>query len=298
MATSQGANIAISNAVTASTNLPAALATGDLGFAAVGYSPSLGALTVTPVNQGWTLIEDVTFGASFHLLIYKKNLTAADSSTAITVTGPTQKFAIGYDVIRGGTAMEQALGAEFVGSVVQNTQALATFANTTRNVQVAFWCERESTPSTTVSVPAGFTRVAQAYQLSSGATSMVIGVNLTEKPAPGPIGGGVFTSDVPNDAVITYVIGITVPNPYTPTPYDGLGVTYHMNRLAGTLSALGAPTLRAVAAANVYAGTTGLTLTGALNAKAGTTGLTTVGALNALAGTTGLDTNAAAASIG
>jgi len=45
---------------------------------------------------------------------------------------------------------------------------------------------------------------------------------------------------------------------------DGLAMTYHLNRLAGSLAN---PTA-ATKAANVWAGTTGLALTGALNVKA------------------------------
>jgi hypothetical protein len=53
----------------------------------------------------------------------------------------------------------------------------------------------------------------------------------------------------------------------------------------------GRPTLDAQGAANVYAGTTGLTIVGALNVKAGNTAANykeLQGVLNQLAGTTGL----------
>jgi len=42
-------------------------------------------------------------------------------------------------------------------------------------------------------------------------------------------------------------------------------LTYELNRLAGTLDGNGAPTLSAQGAANVWAGTDGLSLQGALN---------------------------------
>lgn len=78
------------------------------------------------------------------------------------------------------------------------------------------------------------------------------------------------------------------------------GLTYHLNRLAGTLSASGLPTLEDAGAANVWAGTTGLELVGALNVKA----LNTLpnyrelaGVLNQLAGTSGLEVDGAAAAI-
>jgi len=83
---------------------------------------------------------------------------------------------------------------------------------------------------------------------------------------------------------------------------DGLTYTYHLNRLAGTLSN-GVPTLDAQGAANVWAGTKGYALPGALNFlyasrnSGKNLGLDLQGALNALAGTTGLGINEAAARI-
>lgn len=64
---------------------------------------------------------------------------------------------------------------------------------------------------------------------------------------------------------------------------------FHLNRLAGTLSAGGVPQLGLDGAANKWAGTTGLALQGALNAKAGTYGLGTRRVCNLLGGTTDQD---------
>lgn len=77
---------------------------------------------------------------------------------------------------------------------------------------------------------------------------------------------------------------------------DGRTMTWHLNRLAGTI-VNGVPLYDAQGAANVWAGTSGLDLKGALNKKAGTSGLAIQGALNVLAGTTGLGENEAAARI-
>jgi hypothetical protein len=77
---------------------------------------------------------------------------------------------------------------------------------------------------------------------------------------------------------------------------DGLSMTWHLNRLAGTIVD-GVPLYDAQGAANVWAGTSGLDLQGALNSKAGTSGLAVQGALNVLAGTSGLGENEAAARI-
>jgi hypothetical protein len=80
----------------------------------------------------------------------------------------------------------------------------------------------------------------------------------------------------------------------------GASLTYHMNRKAGTLNGNDQPTLSATEAANLWAGTSGMTVVGALNVKAGNTlpaYLELLGVLNQLAGTTGLGTQEAAASI-
>jgi hypothetical protein len=83
---------------------------------------------------------------------------------------------------------------------------------------------------------------------------------------------------------------------------DGLTYTYHLNRLAGTLSN-GVPTLDAQGAANIWAGTKGFAIPGALNAlyasrnSGNNLGLDLQGVLNALAGTKGLGINEAAAEI-
>lgn len=290
--------VATSSVTTASATLPAGLATGDVGVAAVAYSPAAGALTASPVDAGWTLVETIPFGASFSLLVYRKDLSAADSSTAITVTGPLQKFGIGYSVHRGSEGFLGTTGAEFVGSVAQMTQTNPTLANAARAVAVAIWAERESAPSTDVTAPDGFTMRDEAFGVGGGAVSMAFASNLTEVPSPGPIGGGDWTANVANDAVITYVVGLEVAEPAAGgDPYDGRGLKYHLNRKAGTLNAADQPTVEAQLAANIWAGTTGLDLVGALNAEAGTTGLELAGVLNELAGTTGLEVDGAAASI-
>lgn len=73
-----------------------------------------------------------------------------------------------------------------------------------------------------------------------------------------------------------------------------------MNRKAGTLDAAGVPLHDAQGAANIWAGTTGLSLVGALNVKAGNVlpnYKELAGVLNQLAGTSGLGVDGAAAAI-
>ena len=76
-------------------------------------------------------------------------------------------------------------------------------------------------------------------------------------------------------------------------------LTFHLNRLAGTLDG-DVPTLGNAGAANACAGTTGLDVVGALNVKAGNSlpgYLDLQGVLNALAGTSGLGVDEAASRI-
>lgn len=77
---------------------------------------------------------------------------------------------------------------------------------------------------------------------------------------------------------------------------------FHLNRKAGTLDASGIPTLGEVAAANEWAGTTGLGLLAALNelAEPGRDPIDfneLQGVLNELAGTSGLGVEGAAAAL-
>jgi hypothetical protein len=79
----------------------------------------------------------------------------------------------------------------------------------------------------------------------------------------------------------------------------GETLQYAMNRKAGTLVG-GVPTHDAQGAANIWAGTTGLSLVGALNVKAGNVlpdYKDLAGVLNQLAGTSGLEVDGAAAAI-
>jgi hypothetical protein len=74
---------------------------------------------------------------------------------------------------------------------------------------------------------------------------------------------------------------------------------YDLNRKAGTLVG-DVPTHDAAGAANIWAGTTGLSLVGALNVKAGNVlpdYKDLAGVLNQLAGTSGLEVDGAAAAI-
>lgn len=74
-----------------------------------------------------------------------------------------------------------------------------------------------------------------------------------------------------------------------PAAYSQEPLNHRLNTLAGLDGSYGA-----AYAANVWAGTTGLSLVAALNVKAGTKDLALAGVLNKLAGTTGLGEDEAA----
>lgn len=112
-----------------------------------------------------------------------------------------------------------------------------------------------------------------------------------------------------NETSTIYNSNLAYNNPYIVYGGEGLYValfgrplTYHLNRLAGTLTN-DLPQLPAQGAANTWAGTSGLALVGALNfvyasRNAGKNFHYDIqGALNALAGTTGLGIDQAASEI-
>jgi hypothetical protein len=112
----------------------------------------------------------------------------------------------------------------------------------------------------------------------------------------GPVSAGSHAANQSGGA--SFVRISTVSSPSSLSKF-GASLTYHLNRKAGTLNG-DLPTLSATGAANLWAGTSGMTVTGALNVKAGNTlpaYLELLGVLNQLAGTSGLGTQEAAASI-
>lgn len=87
----------------------------------------------------------------------------------------------------------------------------------------------------------------------------------------------------------SFVLSEVTSNPNPSGRTMAFTLTYHLNRLAGTLLN-GVPSQSEVRAANIWAGTTGLSLEDALNERAGSSvpKWDVAGALNAIAGTTGL----------
>lgn len=298
MATFLGGDAKTANALSVSVTLPSGLQTGDKGLLEHIYNPGVGALTPP---AGWTLITERVFSASMNVAYYERDLSAALSGTTVVVSNAvTQKLTSAVAVFRGPTGRDGA-GSFFHSTVSQLTQSNPSKTTGTRDITVAFFAHRGSTPPTDVAPPAGFTLPAgcEVFSTGAGATGGAVAYSLSEVTTGGSIGGGDWTMDVANSGVVTAVFGLTVPTP-TVNPYDGRGLKYHLNRKAGTLVG-DMPTVEAQRAANIWAGTTNLDLLGALNAKAGNTTYLTkrelAGVLNQLAGTQNLEVDGAAASI-
>lgn len=149
----------------------------------------------------------------------------------------------------------------------------------------------------------GSTSVDSSYTLDTSATllSTLVAHKITSATtAQAPT----FSWLTARNAFGMEAVFIASPDVTTSPGTFGDTLTYSMNRCAKTLSGpggtSGVPTLAAQGAANVWAGTTGLSLVGALNVKAGNTlpnYLALQGVLNQLAGTTGLAVDEAASRI-
>lgn len=197
------------NGTSISVTIPSTVKAGDIGLIAHPYSPNVAGGVDPTTPTGWTQIDTQTFGASFHARLYAKTLTLADASTTVTFTNGAQKLAAALAVI-GGCSGIDVQNFTIESSIVTSHPAPSATAGTS-DVAVAFITERESTPSTAwTSAPAGFTLRNSAFNVSSGATSVGVASNLTAVAPAGTVGGGNWVSDVANDALIMWVVGLTI----------------------------------------------------------------------------------------
>jgi hypothetical protein len=196
------------NGTSISVTIPANVKAGDIGLIAHPYSPNVTGGVDPTTPTGWTQIDTQTFGASFHARLYAKTLTLADASTTVTFTNGAQKLAAALAVI-GGCSGIDVQNFTIESSVVTSHPAPSATAGTS-DVAVAFITERESTPSTAFTAPSGFTLRNSAFNVLSGATSVGVASNLTAVAPGGTVGGGNWVADVANDALIMWVVGLTI----------------------------------------------------------------------------------------
>lgn len=122
----------------------------------------------------------------------------------------------------------------------------------------------------------------------------------TGASSAGPVSSGSFAANQSGGAAFVRVATLAGGQDASTPGGPGQTLKYHLNRKAGLLDGNGAPTVEMTKAANVWAGTTELTLTAALNIEAGNTypdWQPLQGVLNQLAGTSGLPATDAAARI-
>lgn len=196
------------NGTSVSVTIPSTVKAGDIGLIAHPYAPNVvgGVDPTTPT--GWTQIDTQTFGASFHARLYAKTLALADASTTVTFTNGSQKLSAALAVI-GGCSGIDVQNFTIESSIVTPHPAPSVTA-VTSDVAVAFITERESTPSTAFTAPAGFTLRNSAFNVGGGATCVGVASNLTAVAPTGTVGGGNWVADVANDALVMWVVGLTI----------------------------------------------------------------------------------------
>lgn len=211
----QAATALSTSALSVAVTLPAGIANGNIGYISHTYNPTTGA-TTTPA--GWTLVRTDTFSTTAETKLYRKSLVTGDSSATVTFTNSgSQRMSAGLGVLKGVTAEDVVnVRVENVTTPATNTAPTATAG--TLDVQMVFWNERSTSPSTAMnSAPSGVTVATSAFGVGSGACSVVVGYDLTPVAAAGTLGGSAWDPDVSNNAVIMYVIGVTVDTAVTGT---------------------------------------------------------------------------------
>lgn len=184
---------ATASATTASVNLPAGIAAGDIGVAGVVYNQTNGDPTVT---SGWTQVSEVSFSASMRCRYYTRTMDGSESGT-LTFTHPSaNKMAAAAAVLRGVTGTP-ALVTNSAGNDTNPTASVSA-----SSVAVSIWFERGGTvPTSMTSGPSGFTVHDSAFGTGGGQTCASIASNLT--PSASSVGGGSWTPNVSNSGTVT-----------------------------------------------------------------------------------------------
>lgn len=269
-------------------------ATGGAGFVFTypGAAPVAGdhlslwisSNTTVSTPAGWTLsASDVaTIGAySFF------KIAGASEPTSVTITTsgnfPT---AIGYLRHSGASATPLDVAAVGRSTVNGNATPPATTAALAGagelSIAVACLAGLQSVVQSSPVWSSGYTQKVTAVTAGTGVTDqrLFVGTN----PNAGPAAESPSCSWTGNCNARTLLVVTFKPSASVFVPGTPMEVVGELNRLAKTIGR------GEQAAANIYAGTTGLEAVGALNVKAGTTGLDMQGVCNKLAGTTGYGT--------
>lgn len=149
--------------------MPVGKADGDLGFAAVTWSPESGANTLS-VSSGWTLAGSLPHSGTMQTNFYTKIISASEPSLVIT-TGPLQqRFAASLQVIRGVSGVATVATAN---GATGPTMAAPSVSSPNKFVVIAGWAERASTGnSTSLATPANLTDMQATYGTGNGSVSL------------------------------------------------------------------------------------------------------------------------------
>ena len=188
---------AVSGSASVSSTLPAGIADGDVGYAAMVYNHSTGDPT-TP--NGWTQIDEHTFSGSMRARLYSRTMVTTDAGTVVTFTrASVQKTALAVAVLRGADAASMVLAAQ------SGDDDCPVADPTGSGVGVAFWLQRGGTVPVSVAAPAGFTLHDSAFNTGTGQTCSAVATNMTEAPSQG---GGTWAPNVANTGTITYTLAV------------------------------------------------------------------------------------------
>lgn len=185
--------------------LPAGLQTGDVAWLVHAYNPTT-ADSVLPV--GWSTEDTQDFSATLRARLYSKALTGADSGTTVAITNAlSQRLGATVEVYRGvvgrnalAARLETAATAAHTGPsgvAVQDGMSFVAYA------------ERSSSPSASLTAPVGYTLRDSSFGLGNGAISTGMADRLTVLPVGSTFGGGTWTADVANTAVVLWAVALT-----------------------------------------------------------------------------------------
>lgn len=231
-ATWVGGQAAVNANTTVTVTIPVGAQAGDVAVIAHGYNQPGGDSTIT---AGWTQLDSRDFSASFRARLYYRVLGPGEGGTNVVLTNPvSQRLAAAIGVLSGVSAVD--VHNFTIESAVTTTHAAPTATAVTGDATLAFIVERESVPSTAFTAPSTFTLGGDAHNTGSGSTSAAVAYKLATVAPSGTLGGGSWGADVANDAVIMWVVGVTV----AATVHSGDGTRPTTSTLTGAAAVTGA----------------------------------------------------------
>jgi len=236
MVTYVAASSAFGNSAALNITIPATAAVGDvawLGIAAVDVNPG-------SAPGGWTLVT-TTLAGNLATKRYRKTLVSGEPGSTITVTAPTaNKMTVMCVVFRDVDDTTDPEGSETPADIGVNVSG-ATRTNPATTIPaermlLSFVFGRGNTTLSSWTAPAGWTRVAQAFNTSSGETSGAVAYRTA---SAGAVGGDDRTSDIADLRGVTMLVVIEPIASSTPAPPSGLlhnGIEHTIWTIAGPLA--------------------------------------------------------------